>query len=272
MGENALTLPHRRAKMKLRCNTLNERMMTLKKHFKFLLLLLSAAALLTSCDTSDKPQDTTAPVTDTDTANPDGELDHIPLPSEIPFLVWDSEYIRLELNTYHKQTKTETEITVRKAGNAVEVKYHTTRTEQQYTYYEWYTLYADLANNDIYYPVKISDDSEKNYHVAKLNGSMTWQSFLYNYSILMDRHAYAFKDENNVVIDERNYVVPVDVLEAVENIDMTSVKTVCATDRVTVSGASTNGSGTLTVLFRKPSITFPDATRVDTPFSFSQLK
>ena len=242
----------------------------MKKQFKFLILLLSAATLLTSCNTSGKPQNTTAATTDV--AAPDGELDHIPVPSEIPFLVWDSEYIRLELKTYHKQNETKTEVTIRKAGNAVEVKYHSTRTEPQYTYYEWYTLYADLANNDIYYPVKISNDSEKNYNVAKLNGSMTWQSFLYNYSILMDRHAYAFKEENCVMIDEKNYVLPLDVLESVENIDMTSVKLVCATDRVTISGSSTNGSGSLTVLFRKPEITFPDATRVNTPFSFSQLK
>ena len=246
-------------------------MVIVKKQFKFLILLLSAATLLTSCNTSDKPQDTTAATTAV-TANPNGELDHIPVPSEIPFLVWDSEYIRLELETYLKQNETKIEVTIRKAGNAVEVKYHKTYVEKPYTYYEWYTLYADLENNDIYYPVKISDDSEKTYNVAKLDGSMTWQTFLYNYSILMDRHAYAFKEENCVMIDEKNYVLPLDVLEAVENIDMTSTKLVCATDRVAVSGSSTNGSGTLTILFRKPEVTFPDATRVGTPFSFSQLK
>ena len=80
----------------------------MKKSLKFLLILLAASTLLTSCHPErPTPETTTAPSTE--------QTAPVTLPSSIPGLVWDSENVKLELETYSSSTKAQIEVTIKKS-------------------------------------------------------------------------------------------------------------------------------------------------------------
>lgn len=242
----------------------------MKKSCKLLLLLLATSTILCSCNSDAPSQQTSVAITD-----PSADSQTLPAvitPSAIPALIWDSENIKLVMETYRNNGNTKTETTIKKSKNSIEAYvYESTKTVTS-KYAQWYTIYIDLEKNEIYYPAKRSNSSEPKYNHTKLKEIIDWRSFLHTYNILIERDLFAFQDENYVALDDKNYVGPQDLFETYKALSLTSLQTVCKDDRITISAGTSKAAGKLTVTFLNPTVRYPEAKQVDEPFSLAELK
>jgi hypothetical protein len=232
----------------------------MKKTLQTVAFLMATLSMLTACLPEGQPDDS---ATTTTTAAPESEQEVSiipPDPAGLKQMMLSAENVVLEYNSIVYSGSQTREVTLKRAGGMIEIVEKTSKKEGNLIRHTKSTTYYDLDNNDIY-----RHDKDGNFYVYKMDEPFDWQSTLSSYGFMMSAFGPVFKNDTYIWIEGGKYVATEDVLKEQSERKGRTYKSMTLTIGSTRSSASCtmeDRSGSMSVSFHKPKITFPDAYRL----------
>lgn len=230
----------------------------MKKTLQTVAFLLAMLSMLTAC----LPEgESTDPADTTTTTVTQQEASKLPLdPAGLKQMMLSAENIVLEYSLSISVGSETKDVTLKRAGDKIEIVEKTSRKDGNLTYYTKSTTYYDLKNNEIY-----QHDKDGNFFVYTMEKPFDWESTLSSNGFLMSSFGPVFENDSFVWIEGGKYVAPEEVLKVQSERKGKTYKSMTLTlgsTRSSITCVLEGRRGSLSVAFRKPGVTFPDAQRL----------